>query len=309
VGRTRTFSTVSSPFHFTDKPLCGLSLTRTRDCGKEHLPGCCGVLVGRMDLVLKFLAFLLIPLIASCASSGGIGRKDPPPCCPGPSALDRNAAPMRTTSPGSVTEIPALCSLSCTPDRPVHVSPPERPNSCNTARLRNGQRNARIPELHFPVPSGILSSPFGLRRGTFHCGLDIKAPKGVPVLACAEGKVAFAGTRKGYRSYGQAVLIDHGRDVCTHYAHLSKILVKKGETVRRGQRIALVGSTGRSTCPHLHLEVREGKQLYNPVAYFNPQRLRAMQVAASYWHTPMGPVRSRRGMSVQKRPNSSPASL
>ncbi len=209
---------------------------------------------------------------------------------------------MRTTAPGSVTEIPELCSLSCMPDRPVHVSPPERPNSCTIPSPRNGQKNPRIPELCFPVPSGIFSSPFGFRRGIFHCGLDIKAPKGVPVLACADGKVTFAGNRKGFRSYGQAVLIDHGRDVCTHYAHLSKILVKKGETVRRGQRIALVGSTGRSTSPHLHLEVREGKQLYNPVAYFNPQRIKAMQVAASYWHTPMGPVRTRRAFPRSENP-------
>jgi murein DD-endopeptidase MepM/ murein hydrolase activator NlpD len=129
------------------------------------------------------------------------------------------------------------------------------------------------------------------------------------VLACADGRVTFTGNRKGYRSYGQAVLVDHGRDVTTHYAHLSKILVRKGEKVRRGQRIALVGSTGRSTSPHLHLEVKEGDQFYNPVAYFNPQRLKTMEVAASYWHTPMGPVRTRHKSRFQKRPSSSAASL
>jgi len=154
-----------------------------------------------------------------------------------------------------------------------------------------------VPDLRFPVPGGVLSSGFGYRKRTFHSGLDISACKGDPIVACADGTVVFTGSRKGYRSYGQTVLIDHGNDVFTYYAHSSRVLAKAGQKVRRGDKIALVGSTGRSTSPHLHLEVRVGNQLFNPYAYFSPRELKEVQVARGFSGLPMGPVSSRRGIS------------
>lgn len=156
------------------------------------------------------------------------------------------------------------------------------------------KKNPAVPDLCFPVPGGCLSSGFGYRHGAFHSGLDISSAKGDPIYACADGMVIFTGSRKGYRSYGQTVLVDHGGDVFTHYAHVSRILVKAGQKVRRGERIALVGSTGRSTSPHLHLEVRVGNQLFNPYAYFSQRELRGIQVARGFSGIPLGPVGSRR---------------
>jgi len=156
-----------------------------------------------------------------------------------------------------------------------------------------GQRDPTVPALKFPVARGVMTSPFGHRWGRFHKGLDIAAAVGTPVLSCAEGKVMFTGSRKRFRRYGNTVLVYHGQGVYTYYAHLSRILVKKNDKVQQGQKIALVGNTGRSTGPHLHLEVRVKNNLYNPLAYFTPSELVGTRVAKRFADSPMGPVRAR----------------
>lgn len=122
----------------------------------------------------------------------------------------------------------------------------------------------------WPV-EGTLESGFGGRRNPFgggswefHSGQDIDAPAGVPIVSGASGKISFVGWQNGY---GQLVIIDHGGGLTTRYAHLSKIEVKLDQTVERGQFIGLVGSTGRSTGPHLHYEVRINDQPVNPLPY------------------------------------------
>jgi len=156
-----------------------------------------------------------------------------------------------------------------------------------------GKRDSTVPQLGFPVANGTLTSPFGYRWGKFHTGLDIASPVGKPVIACADGKVIFTGSRKRFRRYGNTVLIDHGKGVYTYYAHLNQILVKKNQKVRPGQKIATVGTSGRSTGPHLHLEVRVGHKLYNPLAYFVPTALSGTRLAKRFTDSPMGPVRAR----------------
>ncbi len=161
------------------------------------------------------------------------------------------------------------------------------------AKAIRGKKNPRVPWLTFPVPGGLLTSPFGHRWGRFHKGLDIAAPVGRKVLACAGGRVVFAGSRKRFRRYGKTLLIDHGKGVYTYYAHLHRILRKKGDRVKRGEKIALVGNTGRSTGPHLHLEVRVDNNLYNPLAYLSRKELKGIRVAERFSNSPMGPVRAR----------------
>jgi len=118
---------------------------------------------------------------------------------------------------------------------------------------------------------GKLESPFGGRRNPFggssyefHTGQDIDAPWGAPVIAAATGKVSFVGWQNGY---GQLVVIDHGGSLTTRYGHLSYIAVSQGATVRRGDFIGKVGSTGRSTGPHLHYEVRINDDAVDPLQY------------------------------------------
>jgi murein DD-endopeptidase MepM/ murein hydrolase activator NlpD len=118
-------------------------------------------------------------------------------------------------------------------------------------------RNLMVPTQQ-PVSAGILGSMFGWRidpftgRTALHTGLDFQAGFGTPILAAAGGVVV---TQEFHPEYGNMIEVDHGNDLMTRYAHASKTLVKKGDLIKRGQKIAEVGSTGRSTGAHLHFEV------------------------------------------------------
>jgi murein DD-endopeptidase MepM/ murein hydrolase activator NlpD len=132
------------------------------------------------------------------------------------------------------------------------------------------QLSADIRPTGRPITQGYISSYFGERADpfdgeeAFHKGIDFAAKPGADVLAVATGIVTWAGVRTGY---GQLVEISHGNGYVTRYAHNERALVKVGSTVERGQAIAVVGSTGRSTGPHVHFEVlRNGAQV-NPLAF------------------------------------------
>lgn len=115
--------------------------------------------------------------------------------------------------------------------------------------------------------SGTITSRFGARssrRSSVHTGLDIAAPTGTSIGAAASGTVTYAGN-KG--AYGNFIVINHGNGVQTYYAHCSAINVSVGQTVSQGQKIGAVGSTGNSTGPHLHLEVRVNGVAQNPQNY------------------------------------------
>lgn len=118
-------------------------------------------------------------------------------------------------------------------------------------------RSMLVPTQH-PVESANLGSHFGWRVDPFtghsalHAGLDFQADPGTTIVAAAGGVVV---TQEWHPGYGNLIEIDHGKDLVTRYAHSSQVFVKKGDLVRRGQKIAAVGSTGRSTGPHLHFEV------------------------------------------------------
>ncbi|MDZ7857467.1 M23 family metallopeptidase [Sphaerotilus sp.] len=122
-----------------------------------------------------------------------------------------------------------------------------------------------IAPVDVPVGSGFgfRLDPFN-RRAALHTGLDFAAPTGTPIRAAAGGRVLEA-DRDG--AYGLSLQIDHGNGLVTRYAHASQILVKPGEVVRRGQEVALVGSTGRSTGPHLHFEVLLGGVPQDPAKF------------------------------------------
>lgn len=134
-------------------------------------------------------------------------------------------------------------------------------------------RLIHIPSI-MPVSESALrtmASGYGYRvdpiygTGKFHEGMDFSAPVGTPVYATGDGKVTDAGWNHGY---GNSIDINHGYDYVTRYAHLSKIMVKKGQEVKRGDMIGLVGNTGKSTGPHLHYEVRFKGTPQNPVRFY-----------------------------------------
>ena len=115
---------------------------------------------------------------------------------------------------------------------------------------------------------GFRRNPFGGRTYEFHPGLDIDGEKGDDVLAPANGTVIKAGGQGGY---GNMIEIDHGSGLTTRYGHLSKIGVQVGDSIQRGQLIGLIGSTGRSTGPHLHYEVRLNDKAINPRRFLPPE--------------------------------------
>ena len=112
---------------------------------------------------------------------------------------------------------------------------------------------------------GTISSGYGMRRGRMHKGIDIAAPIGTPIVAAASGEVIFAGWNTG--GYGNLVKLRHPDGSVTFYAHNNRVMVRNGQRVRQGQLIAEMGSTGRSTGPHLHFEIRpNGSTAINPMA-------------------------------------------
>lgn len=167
-------------------------------------------------------------------------------------ALDQSAAKALERSATKAPDSKAVRPLDAGPAKtPVHIS---------------------IEENHDhefePPTKGVVSSRFGLRsdpftgENRFHKGLDIAAPLGSPVQAAAAGKVVFSGWAEGY---GNLVTLDHGDGILTRYAHTAANLVNAGDDVAAGQEIALVGTTGRSTAPHLHFEMHRNGQPIDPM--------------------------------------------
>jgi lipoprotein NlpD len=168
------------------------------------------------------------------APAGARPAPPPPPPDAGPSS--HTAAPTPDSGPASHTPAPI----------PVAAS------------LRGGDA-----PLAWPL-KGVLYGRYGVRGGRRHDGIDIAAPEGTTVAAAGPGTVIYAGEQSGY---GAIVIVRHDSGLVTLYAHNSRLLVDEGARVRRGEAIARVGQTGRTTGPHLHFEVREGTRPRNPLLY------------------------------------------
>jgi murein DD-endopeptidase MepM/ murein hydrolase activator NlpD len=136
------------------------------------------------------------------------------------------------------------------------------------AKIRAAQAHSTVQHVSgagfiWPVNAPI-TSPFGWRWGRMHEGIDLGAAYGSPIAAAAAGVVIYAGWEGGY---GNLVVIDHGGGLATAYGHQSRIAVSVGQSVSQGETIGYVGSTGHSTGPHLHFEVRVNGQAVDPLGY------------------------------------------
>lgn len=120
----------------------------------------------------------------------------------------------------------------------------------------------KVVRLIWPLKQYVLTSGFGWRHGRHHDGLDLSAKTGTPIYAAASGKVIFS---KRFAGYGNLLVVKHANDYFTAYAHVDRIIVSEGKTVKQGQQIATVGRTGRATGPHLHFEVHKRTETVNPL--------------------------------------------
>jgi murein DD-endopeptidase MepM/ murein hydrolase activator NlpD len=144
------------------------------------------------------------------------------------------------------------------------------------ALLVHDSANRKFLPTLYPVVDGWFSSNFGYRidpftgQSSMHEGIDFPAESGTPIVAAASGKVVVS---EWHPAYGNMLEIDHGNGLVSRYAHTSSIVVKEGDLVVRGQRVATVGSTGRSTGPHLHFEVRLNGVPQNPARFLQSPNL------------------------------------
>jgi len=157
---------------------------------------------------------------------------------------------------------------------PVGVITPERARG-DRPRAEDLPKGER--PFVWPVDGGTLTSRFGPRGETFHDGIDIGAPRGTAVYAARHGEVVYSA---GLRGYGNVIILNHGDGYASVYAHNSDHMVNVGRRVRRGEMIARVGETGRTSGPNLHFEVRKDNVARNPL-YFLPPLRRDNRVASS----------------------------
>jgi lipoprotein NlpD len=176
-------------------------------------------------------AELFVPGAQETVDAGGAADATPTPASS--SSADRTASPAASGAPAPLPGGP----------RPLGKGP--------------------SAVLAWPL-KGVLYGRYGVRAGQRHDGIDIAAPEGAPVGAAADGTVLYAGEQP---AYGAVVILKHEGGLVTLYAHNAKVLVREGERVRRGDPIARVGQTGRTTGPHLHFEVREGTRPRNPLLF------------------------------------------
>jgi murein DD-endopeptidase MepM/ murein hydrolase activator NlpD len=148
---------------------------------------------------------------------------------------------------------------------PVNVITPRRAVA-ETADVRDFPRGEGI--FIWPLASGTLTSTFGPRGEGFHDGIDLGAPPGTPIRASRDGVVIYSDSLRGY---GNVVIVEHGGGYATVYAHNRENLVRAGERVRQGQLVANLGSSGRTSGPNLHFEIRKDNLARNPI-YFLPSQ-------------------------------------
>lgn len=186
----------------------------------------------------------------------------------GPGTPMPGEGPLAESNPPLADEVFAVSYDLRALVRRAHLLSASLDEAADTLRARRELLEA-TPSI-LPV-AGLLTSSFSrarrhpiLHKALPHEGVDVAAAEGTPILAAARGRVAFAGWKTGY---GRMVELDHGFGFRTRYAHASKTLVRRGDTVERGEAIALVGRTGLATGPNLHYEVIVGGRPVNPMSY------------------------------------------
>jgi murein DD-endopeptidase MepM/ murein hydrolase activator NlpD len=151
---------------------------------------------------------------------------------------------------------------SAAPVQSVQVAK-EEPRTTETA-IKTAEPSGAMPSFRWPVRGRVIAG-FGSKNGTQNDGINLAVPEGTPIKAADDGVVAYAGNE--LKGYGNLVLIRHSNGYVSAYAHASELMVKRGDTIKRGQVIAHAGQTGNVTSPQLHFEIRKGSTPVDPTQY------------------------------------------
>jgi murein DD-endopeptidase MepM/ murein hydrolase activator NlpD len=194
--------------------------------------------------------------------SGGEFNFDQPPATGGPEVILGDG------------QVPALDFQRSLDDLSRQIQDRDKQLAVLENLLMNRNLQSQVRPAGRPVEEGWISSYFGIRSDPFtgnraaHYGVDFAGKMGDAIQAVAAGVVTYSGQRFGY---GLMVEVNHGNGYATRYAHCSETLVRVGDTVKKGQLIAKMGSSGRATGPHVHFEVLQNGKLVNPQSYINAQ--------------------------------------
>jgi murein DD-endopeptidase MepM/ murein hydrolase activator NlpD len=160
--------------------------------------------------------------------------------------------------------IPAQKVASAAPVQTASVAKEEQPRKTDTV-VKTAEPNGAMPSFRWPVRGRVIAGFGSKPNGTQNDGINLAVPEGTPVKAADDGVVAYAGNE--LKGYGNLVLIRHSNGFVSAYAHASEIMVKRGDTIKRGQVIAHAGQTGNVTSPQLHFEIRKGSTPVDPTQY------------------------------------------
>ena len=171
-----------------------------------------------------------------------------------PTPPSKTAQPQ-TVKPENVASLPAVQN--------AHVAK-EEPRTTETV-VKAAEPSGAMPSFRWPVRGRVIAGFGSKPNGTQNDGINLAVPEGTPIKAADDGVVAYAGNE--LKGYGNLVLISHANGFVSAYAHASELMVKRGDTVKRGQVIAHAGQTGNVTSPQLHFEIRKGSTPVDPAQY------------------------------------------
>jgi murein DD-endopeptidase MepM/ murein hydrolase activator NlpD len=186
------------------------------------------------------------------------------------------AAPAPAAPAGVVSTAPALASVPAANTRIATAVPPQSarlaqanpsPEEVETPVVKPGEATGALPTFRWPVRGKVITGYGAKTNGKSNDGINLAVPEGTPVKAAEDGVVAYSGNE--LKGYGNLVLVRHSNGYVTAYAHASELMVKRGDTIKRGQIIAKSGQSGEVGSPQLHFEIRKGSQPVDPLQFLN----------------------------------------
>jgi murein DD-endopeptidase MepM/ murein hydrolase activator NlpD len=181
------------------------------------------------------------------------------------------AAPSQVaTAPAPVAAAPVRMAAAAPVEKARMVAPTETPAAAEPAEatpVKSAEATGALPSFRWPVRGRVITAYGAKTNGKSNDGINLAVPEGTPVKAAEDGVVAYSGNE--LKGYGNLVLVRHSNGYVTAYAHASELMVKRGETIKRGQTIAKSGQSGEVGSPQLHFEIRKGSSPVDPLKFLN----------------------------------------